>query len=189
MGKENKVTHELLLSRFDYDRETGCLIWKERPLSEFKTKASWASWNAKYPGRVAGTETEGRVEVTLKIGEGDPVRYKAHRLIWFYVYGDWPEEGKVVDHIDGDSTNNRLENLRVVDHTTNNRNKRLQRNNTSGRVGVSWDARSQRWVAQGVKRGRPFYLGQSPCWEVACQIRERWEQGEGNYTDRNGSST
>lgn len=41
-------------------------------------------------------------------------RYYAHRLVWLYLYGEWPSEGMVVDHIDTDRMNNRKENLRLL---------------------------------------------------------------------------
>lgn len=94
----------------------------------------------------------------------------------------------VIDHIDGDATNNRISNLRVVEYEVNNRNKRLQRNNTSGRVGVYWDGVAGKWVAQGVKNGKTFFLGQSEDYLVACNFRKEWEDGEGNYTIRNGTT-
>lgn len=40
--------------------------------------------------------------------------YLVHRLIWLYHYGYMPNWPRVIDHIDGDPTNNRLENLREV---------------------------------------------------------------------------
>lgn len=39
-------------------------------------------------------------------------KYLAHRLIYFMHYNEWPE---IVDHIDRDKNNNKIENLRGVD--------------------------------------------------------------------------
>ena len=44
--------------------------------------------------------------------------FRAHRIIWVYHHGRIPE-GKVINHIDGNRTNNRIENLEVVTYSEN----------------------------------------------------------------------
>lgn len=74
-------------------------------------------------------------------------RYSAHRLAWFYVFGQWPKEQ--IDHINGCRSDNRIDNLRPASHLLNAQNiHRLQSNNTSGFMGVSWHKGTKRWVAQ-----------------------------------------
>lgn len=48
--------------------------------------------------------------------------YFAHRVVWALHYGKFPDG--VIDHIDGDPSNNRLDNLRSVDQSENNINRR-----------------------------------------------------------------
>ena len=79
-------------------------------------------------------------------------RILMHRMLLGLSFG---EEG-IVDHIDGDGLNNRRDNLRIVTHTQNMRNKKIGRNNTSGIVGVSFRPEhgvSGSWVALGMKDG------------------------------------
>lgn len=61
--------------------------------------------------------------------------YLAHRLAWLYTMGAWPEGS--VDHIDGVTDNNRIENLRDVPQSLNLQNqKRCHKNSKSGFLGV-----------------------------------------------------
>lgn len=62
--------------------------------------------------------------------------YYCHRIVWELHNGEIPE-GMLIDHIDGDSTNNLIANLRIVDHTENTRNAKMRKDNTSGVKGVS----------------------------------------------------
>jgi hypothetical protein len=57
------------------------------------------------------------------------------------------EKGKVVDHIDNDSMNNRKSNLRVCLHKENSRNSKDRVNNSSGHKGVSWYKKNNKWMA------------------------------------------
>ena len=50
-------------------------------------------------------------------------RYLTHRVIWVLTYGEI-DENLVIDHIDGNPWNNKLENLRLVDRKTNQRNRK-----------------------------------------------------------------
>ena len=70
--------------------------------------------------------------------------YQAHRILWEMFNGPIPE-GLVIDHIDGDTWNNSLSNLRVVTSKINSQNQKKRSTNTSGVTGV-------RWYTQGGKR-------------------------------------
>jgi hypothetical protein len=69
-----------------------------------------------------------------------------HRLIYLFHTGKWPE---LIDHIDCNKANNRIENLREVNKSENGFNvNELRKNNVSGFNGVYWDKRACKWVAQ-----------------------------------------
>ena len=69
-----------------------------------------------------------------------------------------PPDGFVVDHIDGNSTNNRRQNLRTCTRCQNLYNSR-PRCSRSQYKGVRYDKRTGRWVAEITHRGRKYYLG------------------------------
>lgn len=69
-------------------------------------------------------------------------------------------DGRHVDHVNGDTLDNRRENLRVASHTENTRNSSVPRNNTSGFKGVSkatWV--TGRWRATIRIDGKQAFLG------------------------------
>ncbi len=69
--------------------------------------------------------------------------YREHRVIWLYVYGEWPKG--CIDHIDGNRSNNRVSNLRDVSYLENQKNRKLNANNSSGMPGVTWNKPSKSW--------------------------------------------
>lgn len=67
--------------------------------------------------------------------------------------------GALADHKDGDGLNNRMSNLRACTHAQNARNSRTPRSNSSGFKGVSFKAKSNRYVARIVVNGKEKYQG------------------------------
>lgn len=91
-------------------------------------------------------------------------KYLAHRLAWLYVYGAWPTQH--IDHINGDPTDNRIDNLRDVSRYGNMQNLRKPMStNKSGYLGVS--RHKDKWCAQITNAGRKVYLGLYPSADAA----------------------
>jgi hypothetical protein len=74
------------------------------------------------------------------------IKYQAHRLAWFYVYGVWPI--KQLDHINRIKNDNCIFNLREATISQNHQNIQLQSNNTSGCKGVSWRKDINKWYVR-----------------------------------------
>jgi len=71
-----------------------------------------------------------------------------------------PPMGMEVDHIRiGSGLDNSKANLRIVDKSTNRRNRHIFRNNKSGYRGVSWNAKGRVWQAGIGFYGKLFHLG------------------------------
>lgn len=138
------LTAARLRELFDYDAASGDLV--RRTAAGGKPAGTRA-------GTPFGTATTGEY---MRIGV-DGKSYLAHRLVWLHVYGQWPAE--ILDHIDGDGTNNRLANLREATLRQNAQNRRHQKATEAPYKGIARVMRSTRWQAQIWVNGRNKHLG------------------------------
>jgi hypothetical protein len=115
----------------------------------------------------------------LKISKGGKqyVQQRIGRMhLSHIVTGFVKQKGYEIDHINGDSLDNRKENLRIVTHQHNMMNQRvLPSNNTSGEIGVTWNKRVGRWDAQLKLNGKHIYLGTYDNIEDAIAARKNGE--------------
>jgi hypothetical protein len=110
------------------------------------------------------------------------VRYKkyyAHRII-FMLEGIDPE-GSHVDHIDGNPSNNRRDNLRLVSNQENQKNKQLPKNNKSGVMGVY--KVGDKWLASIRIDGRTIHIGSYNTKEDASDARKQEEEKYGFHSN------
>lgn len=63
--------------------------------------------------------------------------YKAHRIVWI-LHNAVIDNELVVDHIDGNPSNNLIINLRVIEKSRNHRNSKKCSRNKTGETGVHW---------------------------------------------------
>lgn len=85
------------------------------------------------------------------------------------------EEGKNVDHINGDPSDNRRENLRICTQAENLHNRKKSKNNTSGHKGVSWSKTNNRWRITITNKGK-LVIKYAKDFEKACKIHEELER-------------
>lgn len=64
-----------------------------------------------------------------------------------------------VDHIDGNTLNNRRSNLRLATRSQNCQNQKVNASNLSGLKGVSWRESRKKWQAQIMRNYKKYYLG------------------------------
>ncbi len=152
-----------LLKLLRYEPETGKLFWRDRPPELFADVGrggrlgAAARWNGRHSGREAGSvNVNGYIVIGISCGNGF-ITIMAHRVIWCMFYGKWPDA--ILDHINGDRSDNRISNIRPSDFAKNARNICLPSNNTSGICGVSWDSNINKWFAQIIVNGKRHYLG------------------------------
>lgn len=123
------VTKELLLSLFDYDEKTGKLFWKIRPTTNV------------FIGDEAGRTHDHGYTLIKTIRLNTKKSFFRHHIIWFLENGEWP---KILDHINGDTTDDRIQNLRQSTFRKNQQNRIEHRN---GRLPGTFQTKSGRWRA------------------------------------------
>jgi len=134
------MNQQLLKEYLEYDPETGVFTW---------LKDSGAR---KVKGTLAGVVHNGYLDIQIKCK-----KYKAHRLAFLFMEGEFPQDQ--VDHINHVKNDNRWSNLRHSNYSENAKNHPMQKNNTTGIVGVKWDKRKSLWRADIVVNGINIYLG------------------------------
>lgn len=158
---------ETLRKLLKYDPSTGKLYWRERTPDMFSGGKHSAehicrNWNSKYAGEEAFTANiRGYKQGTL-LG----LHFLAHRVAWAIHNGEWPR-GEI-DHVNGDRSNNKIANLRNVSRIENSKNLKKRCDNTSGVMGVFWEANLSKWrVRVGAK-----HVGVFSCFDEAVAARK-----------------
>jgi len=145
-----ELTQEQVREMFEYHSE-GYLTWKIN-----KKKVAKGS-------RVGHTREDGRRVVGI-----DGKSYYEYRLIWLYHKGTLPLNG--LDHVDRDSSNNRIENLIDSTQVENIRNVGANSANKSGVSGVFLTV-SGTWLAYISNYGKRTYIGYYSEFEDAVMAR------------------
>ncbi len=173
-------SREILHARLRYDAESGLLYWKPRDRSTFTnggaaTQArAFGTWAARYANRPAFNavcSTSG-----YKVGRLQGRNWLAHRIIWKLVFGEDPPQ---IDHINGRRDDNRIINLRAVDQSLNQRNRRPRKDSRSGIVGVYLVPSTGHYQANIRVDNRTIYLGTHTDLDAAIAARRSAEERYG----------
>lgn len=140
---DEPLTADRLRKLVIYEPESGAFSWQPQ-VSRHRAKHGSLA--------IKGSSTCGGYKSFCVDGR----HYQAHRLAWLYVHGAWPEQ--FIDHINGDRTDNRIANLRVVTRAENAQNRRTASKHSKTRLlGVTpnWNKFMSRICVGGVDH----YLG------------------------------
>jgi hypothetical protein len=147
------LTQEEAHRLFEY--KDGMLLWKERPKFSRKPKGDMEAGTASGHG--------------YKKLSYQKKKYYAHQVIFLMQHGYIPE---LIDHIDGDTGNNRIENLRASNKSLNACNAKSRSDNTSGHKGVVWSKACQKWMARVQFQNKSKHLGVFEDFEFACLVAD-----------------
>lgn len=147
--------------KFKYDPVTG-LLTRRRPSPRWGIKAG-------------GVDLSNADRPYIRVYFFGGQKY-AHRLIWLWMTGEEPD---TIDHINGNTLDNRWCNLRNVSFIENGKNQKLHSNNTSGCSGVNFHPGKQKWVARIMVEGRSIWLGVFSEKKEAVSARKAAEKEHG----------
>lgn len=183
MRKAPPVSASMLRDIISYNPDTGEMIWKTRTPESFSSspkksaEAKCSTFNKKYAGQQAFSH---RAKHGYFQGSICNKPVYAHRAAWAIHHGEWPSG--VIDHINGDGFDNRIENLRQTTQEINMRN-RIQKKKCSDDVVGVQQAPSGRWTAKISIRPKHITLGTFDTKEEATIARKAAEKVYG-FTGR-----
>ena len=136
------LSADTLRALLNYDKGTGVFTWAtDRP--------------GQPPAGSAAGFVDPKGYVRIRVNKRS---YRAHRLAWLWVHGDWPS--RQIDHVNGVKSDNSLSNLREASAGENKQNLRqAQSNSKSGILGVVWNEQTKRWRAFIRVEGKQKFLG------------------------------
>ena len=151
---ETNQTAGRVFELLDYNPEDGTFTWKKNRRGR------------RQAGDKAGClHPNGYIRISI-----DYRLYNAHRLAWLFMFRTWPIG--MIDHIDGNPSNNRAVNLRQANCTQNGRNRKISKSNTSGIKGVSFIKSTGKWGAWIKVNGKSKNIGSFPSKEEAAKAYE-----------------
>jgi hypothetical protein len=138
--KEHTLTYSRLKEVLEYHEDTGIFIWI--------SKVSNRTILGGEAGSICSSTGYRRIQI-------DGKRYQAHRLAWYYIFEEWPTS--ILDHINTNKIDNRIDNLRLSTESNNQHNKPSY-TNTSGFKGISV-RKDGKLIASFEHENKNYYLG------------------------------
>lgn len=160
-----------------YYPETGVFVWKLRTPETMPdwSEAQIAAWNKRFARKRALTSLR---TYGYKGGRILTEAYFAHRVAWAMTYGEWPNH---IDHVNGDSADNRIDNLRSVQPGENLRNRKIPSNSPLGIMGVRRERKNTYVATLGSE-----VIGRFRTVEEATAARKAAEEAHGGYHPNHG---
>lgn len=97
--------------------------------------------------------------------------YMAHRIVYKMYHGVEPAE--LIDHADGNASNNNPKNIRDASHAQNAQNRNKKTESTSGNRNVFWRGDRKKWRVYISAFGKAHYFGLFDKKEDAIEVAEK----------------
>jgi len=108
--------------------------------------------------------------------------HKLHRIIFLYHKGYLPD---IIDHINGDRYDNRIENLREANTYQNRQNSRIYSTSKSGVKNVYWSKGIDKWCVcfsiNGKRKTFGYYVDLEEAKQVATSMRDKYFKDFANH--------
>ena len=156
------MTKDEWLKRVRVDFENGIVYWKPKGENDQPNLRLRNMWNSAWAGKEVGTVLSSRGK-SYKASRINNKGYRLHQLIYFLA-GNNIEDGLVLDHINGNSLDNRLVNLRAVTQAENNRNvKACRKDSSTGVKGIyyakAYNKSNNKFVVKVHHHNKQYSLG------------------------------
>lgn len=145
----------MLKKILELDASTGNLRWKEKMSRKVVV------------GSIAGSSRGNG----YKYVQVNKIKFGCHRIVFAFIHGYWPKE---IDHIDGNPANNKPDNLREADRTTNNYNRCKPKHGAFEMKGVFKQKRGRTWAVRLTTNGVQKRIGGFDTAESAKEFLDRW---------------
>lgn len=143
MANKTNITSEYVKSILSYNPENGDFVWIKRLSNRINLGSKAGSKNKNNYKKISINNRE----------------YYCHRLAFLFMCGEMPSDE--VDHINGDTSDNRFVNLRIVNKNKNMANMKTKKTNRIGLKGVSLS--NGKFISQIVKDKKHYFLGYFDC--------------------------
>lgn len=130
MRKDEIFDLTLLRVFFSYNNLTGELTILNRDSKYFRLKSTYKMFNTRFGGKVV-TRKDNKGYLRAHYLNKD---LKVHKICWYLFYGEWPS--LQIDHINGNKSDNRINNLRLATNQENCSNRFGNKNNKLNVLGV-----------------------------------------------------